>query len=163
MIDWEALGATGELLGAVGVLITLIYLAIQVRHNADETHNSTIESVMSADTNLRGTLINGPVPRIMAKVQARAQLSDEEHMILTYFLQAYMQGWEVAFYQNTRGSLPDDVLDAISFRRMATLYTVGEIIPWRSYSAGYTPSFQAHVKLKLAAFDAMPKPWEQQP
>lgn len=30
-MNWEAIGAIGELLAAVGVLITLIYLAVQVR------------------------------------------------------------------------------------------------------------------------------------
>lgn len=32
-IDWEAVGAIGEILGSLGVLITLIYLAAQVRPN----------------------------------------------------------------------------------------------------------------------------------
>ena len=33
-MNWEALGAIAELLGAVSVLLTLIYLAIQVRENS---------------------------------------------------------------------------------------------------------------------------------
>ena len=33
-LNWDALGATGEILGAAGVLITLIYLASQVRQSA---------------------------------------------------------------------------------------------------------------------------------
>ena len=162
-MDWEALGALGEMLGAIGVLITLVYLAIQVRHNAAETHNSTIESVMSADANLRATLVNGPVPSVMAKVMAGTELIHEERLVLTYFLQAYMQGWEVAFYQNTRGSLPDDVLESIAFRRMATLFTTEKVVSWQSFSAGYTPAFQAHVKLKIEEFDSKPKPWEVDP
>ena len=32
-MNWEALGAISELLAAVAVFITLIYLAIQVREN----------------------------------------------------------------------------------------------------------------------------------
>ena len=31
-MNWEAIGATGEVLGAAAVVVTLIYLAVQVRH-----------------------------------------------------------------------------------------------------------------------------------
>ena len=32
-MNWDALGATGEVLGSLGVLITLVYLAVQVKQN----------------------------------------------------------------------------------------------------------------------------------
>jgi len=32
-LSWEAIGALGELIGALAVLITLIYLALQIRQN----------------------------------------------------------------------------------------------------------------------------------
>ena len=35
-MDWEAIGAVGEILGAIAVVATLAYLAIQIRH-AKET------------------------------------------------------------------------------------------------------------------------------
>ena len=31
-MNWEAIGAIGEIVGAVAVVLTLAYLAIQVRH-----------------------------------------------------------------------------------------------------------------------------------
>jgi hypothetical protein len=33
-VNWEALGAIGETIGALGVIVTLAYLAIQIRHNS---------------------------------------------------------------------------------------------------------------------------------
>ena len=32
-MNWDALGAAGEIMGSLGVLITLVYLAIQVKQN----------------------------------------------------------------------------------------------------------------------------------
>ena len=32
-MNWEAIGATGEVVGAVAVFATLVYLAIQIRQN----------------------------------------------------------------------------------------------------------------------------------
>lgn len=159
-MNWEAIGAIGEVLGAVGVLITLVYLSIQVRNNTAETHNATLESVMSADTDARNALINGPIPKIMAAVSSEQSITEDEKMALTYYIQAYMQGWEVAFYLNQRGSLPDDVLHAIAFRRMATMLVVDKIIPFSSIAAGYTPAFQDHVAERWEDFMSKPKPWE---
>ena len=32
-MNWEAIGAIGEVLGAIGVIVTLAYLAVQIRQN----------------------------------------------------------------------------------------------------------------------------------
>jgi hypothetical protein len=39
-MNWEAIGAVGELLGAAGVIITLTYLAIQIRLNSHQLERS---------------------------------------------------------------------------------------------------------------------------
>ena len=31
-LNWEAIGAVGEILGAMGVIITLAYLAVQIKY-----------------------------------------------------------------------------------------------------------------------------------
>lgn len=39
-MNWEAVGALGELLGSVAVFVTLGYLAVQLRHARREMHRS---------------------------------------------------------------------------------------------------------------------------
>jgi len=43
-MDWNAIGAVGELVGAAAVLITVIYLAIQVRHTRDALQRAVRQS-----------------------------------------------------------------------------------------------------------------------
>jgi hypothetical protein len=38
-MNWEAIGAIGEVLGAVAVVLTLIYLGIQIRQNTQQMEN----------------------------------------------------------------------------------------------------------------------------
>jgi heme/copper-type cytochrome/quinol oxidase subunit 1 len=38
-MNWEAIGAIGEILGALAVILTLIYLAVQVRYTKDLVRN----------------------------------------------------------------------------------------------------------------------------
>ena len=39
-MNWDAIGAVGQVLGSVGVLITLMYLSVQVGHARRETRRS---------------------------------------------------------------------------------------------------------------------------
>ena len=40
VMNWEALGAVGEILGSIAVLFTLVYLSFQVKHARSEFRNS---------------------------------------------------------------------------------------------------------------------------
>ena len=44
-MNWEAIGAVGELLGAIGVIVTLGYLAVQIRQNTRATGASTVHGI----------------------------------------------------------------------------------------------------------------------
>ena len=46
-MNWEALGAIAEFLGAIAVLITLLYLARQIRQNRDSVESASAETVLS--------------------------------------------------------------------------------------------------------------------
>ena len=49
-MDWEAIGAIGEMVGAAGVLLTLVYLAVQVRQNSIQlAANSRATDLASLD------------------------------------------------------------------------------------------------------------------
>lgn len=43
-MDWDAIGAIGEVLGAIGVAITLLYLAVQMRRNTRAMQAQTNEA-----------------------------------------------------------------------------------------------------------------------
>ena len=40
----EQLGSIGELIGAIGVIISLVYLALQIRTNTEAERTSTYQS-----------------------------------------------------------------------------------------------------------------------
>ena len=43
-MNWDALGALGEVMGAIAVFITLIYLATQIKHARAETHRAVSQA-----------------------------------------------------------------------------------------------------------------------
>jgi len=44
-MNWEAVGAIGEIVGAFGVIVTLGYLAIQIRQNTKASRAATVQNM----------------------------------------------------------------------------------------------------------------------
>jgi len=47
-LNWEAIGAIGEIVGAAGVVVTLIYLANQIRQNTIQLEQNTLTAKAAA-------------------------------------------------------------------------------------------------------------------
>ena len=47
-MNWEAIGAVGEVVGAIAVVATLVYLATQIRQNTKTVKNSSVEALIAA-------------------------------------------------------------------------------------------------------------------
>lgn len=45
-MNWEAIGAIGEIVGAIAVLVTLIYLAMQIRQNTYQTRAAATQDTI---------------------------------------------------------------------------------------------------------------------
>ena len=48
-MNWEAIGAVGEVLGAIGVIVTLGYLAVRIRQNTRQLDQNNL-SVRSSSS-----------------------------------------------------------------------------------------------------------------
>jgi hypothetical protein len=67
-VNWDAIGAIGQILGSVGVLITLVYLSLQIRHARMETRRSTSSvRVSSASQQLMAFAADERLARIWTK------------------------------------------------------------------------------------------------
>ena len=51
-MNWEALGAIAETLGAIGVIATLVYLATQIRNNTNELKGEAIRDINNIENEL---------------------------------------------------------------------------------------------------------------
>ncbi len=59
-MNWDAIGAIGEILGAIAVLGTLIYLAAQIRQNTASVTTATYESMMAGITDINLVVASNP-------------------------------------------------------------------------------------------------------
>jgi hypothetical protein len=107
-MNWEAIAAVGELVGAVAVLITLIYLAVQIRQNTATVATATYESTMTGFNDINVVVASHPA---LASVldrgcQATDSLNAEEGVQFNFLLRCYANQWWKLFKLYERGSLP---------------------------------------------------------
>jgi len=162
-MDWNAVGAIGEVGGAVGVIVTLIYLAGQLRQNTNALKSSSYEHWNTQVGEFAQYL--GQHAKELAKVRTfknREELTPEQ---LTYVIGEFhliMSQGECAFLKHRAGLLDDDVFEA---RIQAFADYFGEFNPvarqlWRELRGrGYTPDF---VKFADEKFDVDASPGNSQ-
>lgn len=55
-MNWDAVAAIGEIVGAGAVLITLVYLAIQIKHLKKQTESTTLDHIIDALNDFAGRI-----------------------------------------------------------------------------------------------------------
>ena len=57
-MNWDALGAIGELVGALAVVVTLIYLAVQIRQSTNQSAANMASTVLNEYNRLQEIVIS---------------------------------------------------------------------------------------------------------
>ena len=89
-MNWEAISAIGEIVGAMAVLLTLIYLAVQVKQTRKLQQAEAIRVARSERRDFFTALRDSPyIPEILEKLNKDEELSHSEKTRLTAHHAAY--------------------------------------------------------------------------
>lgn len=110
-MEWDALGAVAETAGAVGVILTLGYLALQTRDSAKVTRAQAIWDAQLSFVQINELLGDGGV---ISEVVYRAiddpdALTAYEKYLAQRFLRSYLQRVEAQFALYRSGVLDEEV------------------------------------------------------
>ena len=81
-MNWEAVGAVGETIGAIGVICTLIFLAFQIRQNTKLLETNVTQLEQNRELAIAETLGQSDTSREQAMI-AIAQNKDLSHIYYT--------------------------------------------------------------------------------
>lgn len=108
-MNWDAIGAIGEIAGAIGVIVTLIYLAIQLRQNTKASQITAVQNSMensarfseliSTDTELGRTFWRG--------LSNPEDLNADDMRRFVSILNVFMRRESVAYYLYREGTMPE--------------------------------------------------------
>ena len=85
------LGALGEFVGGIAVLVTLIYLVVQLRQNTTTTRSSAYQSWIAVHDNLFYSLQDEKLSRtIVEGCQDTRNLSDDNYVSFINWMRRYL-------------------------------------------------------------------------
>ena len=143
----QELGAIGELIGSVGVIVTLVYLAMQIRSNTNATQGSTELDIgrelaewtarMTSDLRLQN---------IYDRITRHEEVTAEEAYTYVWAQSGYFflcEGW---YRQYRRGLIPRSSWDPIAQSLVAILKVPYMSSWWDNRATPFSEEFRNHLE-----------------
>ena len=110
-MDWDAIRATGEIIGAIAVLVTIVYLASQVRASKSSTDSSTFVSIVGGLNEANTLLATDPDMAALIERGMRdpADLTPEEENRFFYYVRTVMNLFWTMFVMHHHGKLSTEM------------------------------------------------------
>ena len=149
-MNWEAIGSIAELLGALGVIASLVYLAAQIRHNTRSLRASTYESLAQATAASNILLISDPeIAELVERGLENDTLDRDTRPRFVAYLRMTFRRYDSVFLHYRQGTLPPEAWDAYwnSFRKILRSPNVRDF--WVLSKDDYMPDFRDLVSQEI--------------
>jgi hypothetical protein len=156
--NWTAIGAVGEILGAVAVVVTLIYLAGQLRQNALQIR---LASAQTAGTNYSSSIIGvlsdpEKLDIFRRGLKSVVNLSPDEQARF----HAAMLGFHTSFEHNLRlyraGVIEQSLFDSWARDWVQVLKCTGAAQWWSLFSGSMDVELRSYVEELVQKSDSKP-------
>ena len=150
-MNWDAIGAIGEIVGATAVVVSLVYLAVQIRQNTRVGFSMARQEVSNLAV-AGGAFFaqNGEVTELLFRAFTGDPPDGPEGLRLQATCYMILRQYENIQYQNDLGMLSEGEWQG--FRENLKLFYRTELFRkyWPQEAHLFSPSFQAVVDEVLA-------------
>jgi hypothetical protein len=123
-MNWDAVGAIGEIVGAMAVFASLFYVGLQVRQNSKAVRGQTFESLSTTLSDLAMQAANDPqMTDLLVKAVAGEELTSHEDTRFVALIRANMRVASAVYYQYSLDLLDAAQLKDLTFSASALLST----------------------------------------
>ena len=152
-MNWDAIAAIGEVGGAIGVIVTLIYLSKQLRENTKTVKLQTLDSTFR-DWNecLREIQDTNGVGLAYAKAVKGEDLAELEYHELTYLFRRIFNAYAKIHYLKAIGAA--DPFNSESVETALPYLFRMEFFKewWPIHRDRYTQSFQNYIESEIEKY-----------
>ena len=143
-MNWTAIGAIGEVLGAIAVVLSLVYVAAQVRHNTAALSRAASADAIAGIRNWNQSLIDDPIMvRIFSKgVEDMNALDEDGRARFVVLMLNMLKTFEDMHYQFAKGAMEPEVWQG--WARLGELYFTAPGVQqyWMQRRPLFSPAFQ---------------------
>lgn len=146
-MNLDALGAVAESLGALGVVVSLIYLAIQIQRNTSAIRANAAQQV----TNRGGEIAEAIASQAdLADIQRRGlsepeSLTPAERFRFSNIMNTIFRAYENMDYQYRIGLLDEDIWAGLDNNLKQVATRPGFLDWWLSARDGYNQEFRSRI------------------
>jgi hypothetical protein len=148
-MNWDAIGSIAEVVGALAVLITLAYLAVQVRQNNTQlreasrlTQIASLDHTVEMFSRFRGMLTESNNSELYVRgLESYASLSDAEKVQFGALIEEYIFGYHAMYARYINGHLDESTWNRRVSIPATLLKTVGGSEWWEARKAIFPIDF----------------------
>jgi hypothetical protein len=147
-MNWTKASAFAEILSSVAILITLIYLAIEIQQSAAATQAEVRQAVVEQDQDFIALYVRSPELHLLG---FQEELTDEERTRQSFLLLSHFRMRENNWFQHQNGIL-DDVTWETYRRSIPSILSAKHTRAWwRNFGVErhFDPNFIAEVNALL--------------
>ena len=160
-MDWDVIGVISEVVGATAVVVSLLYLAVQVRHGTKTTADAAFRDLFSALTVQWASMVEGPNSEVMLKGLVDFHgLSPREKYVFDGLMSGFVTLAESSILSNDAKFLADVTMENWGYLvRTRYLSYSGWRDWWQVSKEVYHPEAQAWFDRQLEATDSAADFW----
>jgi hypothetical protein len=153
-MNWEAIGAIGEIIGAIAVIVSLAYLGIQFRNQNIESRIASIHEVLVGFRREIAAFRDPEMAALLAKGSVHfEELSDTEKIQFVAMIQGPLRFWEEAYHQHKAGRLSTPLWNGIQEQMRDFMSMAGLQRVWELREHTYSDEFRDYVSnIDLGAY-----------
>ena len=151
-MNWDAVGAIGEIIGAGAVVISLMYLAVQIRIQNRESKNATIIQLTEQwNALLTFTSQSDEQAKVWVDGLKGEVLSDVEKVRFYAIASSFMHISESLYLQHLDGRLDVRVWRGLEGRLNDVAATKGMRLFWEARKNWFSVEFGQYVESKISS------------
>jgi hypothetical protein len=144
---FEVLGNLGDLFGGIGVMITLIYLAVQIKMNSRSVKAGAAQSVVQSLATAYSATAMSPelCHTILVGSKNPDTLSEQQHAQLYMWLTSWFRLVELAYFHYKLGNIPLTTWNGQLAHLKSALSTPSMKVFWDTRNEIYSEEFRRFV------------------
>jgi len=145
-MNWGAIGAISDIVAAFAVVVSLVYLSLQIRAQSRETHALAMHEIAAAFRENIGKFSEEGLADIVIKgIKDIGSLDEKERFILVSSMNQLLRVWEEAYIMNKSGRLDDDLWRSITKQYASFMGSPPVFYVWNIRKEFYNDGFREYV------------------
>ena len=145
----EQLGSLAEILGAIGVIASLVFVGLQIRQNTRATRAQIHEQITGTYLSFLNSAILNPeayAAGISATEDEFSSLTPGEKTVFFGTALGFFKHFELMFVQNQKGIMDEEIWEAWSVYIRMYFHQPGIQLWWKSRRNAFTGDFQEFLE-----------------